>query len=201
MVEPVKKAAAKKAPAKKAAKAAKKAVAEPELLEEMPVAADATAAEVEARATIAEAAAATPLANPFFVLLEKVLATYVQVFIGVLVVGQAINASTAQAAAIAAIPAALTILANGLPVVPIGLPFYVDLILRTVRTYAVSFIGLLIAQPVFKLDRSAAMAAAVGGIPTALAVVKGGLASKVGQANSAALLPARLDMPASVAAA
>lgn len=138
--------------------------------------------------------------RPFIVLAEKVLSTYIQAFITVLIVGPTINVSTAQAAAIAAIPAALTVVANGLPVVPIGLPFYVDLVLRIVRTYVVSFLGYLIAIPTFALDRSILQAAAAGALPAALSLLKGGLASKVGRTDSAALLPLSMDMPASASA-
>lgn len=138
--------------------------------------------------------------KPFLNLAEKVLATWVQVFVTGLLAATALDISTAQAAAIAAIPAALTVVANGLPVVPVGLPFYVDLVLRTVRTYVVAFLGFLVAVPVFSLDYSIGLAAAAAAGPAALAVLKAGLASKVGNADSAALLPTNLDMPVAVAA-
>jgi hypothetical protein len=122
-------------------------------------------------------------------LLEKVLATYVQTFITVLLAGGPMGTSAAQAAAIAAIPAALTVVANGLPEVPGGLPFYVDLTFRTVRTYVVTFLGFVIAVPVFSLDYSIALAASTAAFTACLAVIKGALASKVGNPDSAALLP------------
>lgn len=137
--------------------------------------------------------------SPFISLAEKALATYLQVFVTGLLVADALGASTAQSAAIAAIPAALTVLANGIPVVPSGLPFYVDLVLRTGRTYVVSFLGFLVAVPVFRLDYSIAVAAATSALPAALAVLKGSLASKVGRSDSAALLPLRYDSPVSAA--
>lgn len=137
---------------------------------------------------------------PFVVLLEKVIATYVQSFIGLLFLGDTLDVSTSQAAAISSIPAALTVLANGLPVIPVGLPFYVDLTLRTIRTYVVAFLGLLVALPTFELDYSIGLAAAGGALPAALAVLKGGLASKVGRTDSAALLPASLDSGSAAAA-
>ena len=134
--------------------------------------------------------------NVFYVLGEKVIATYIQAFIGLLMVGTVINASVAQTAAIAAIPAALTVIANGVPMVPIGLPFYVDLAFRAIRTYVVAFLGFVAAVPVFTLDYSIAAAASTAAIPGALAVVKAGIARKVGSSETAALLPASKDIPA-----
>lgn len=125
-------------------------------------------------------------------LLEKTVSTYVQAFITALLVGQTIDISTAQAAALASIPAGLTIIANGLPVVPQGLPFYVDLVGRTIRTYVVSFIGFLVALPVFELNYSILAAASSAALPAALAVIKGALASRVGSHTPAAV-PARFD--------
>jgi len=132
--------------------------------------------------------------NAIVSLLEKVIATFVQAFVAGLIVGPAIDISTAQAAALAAIPAGLTVVANGLPLVPVGLPFYVDLLLRTIRTFASSFLGFLIALPVFSLDYGVLQAAVAASIPAVLTVVKSGLASKVGDHETAALLPARLDL-------
>lgn len=133
--------------------------------------------------------------NALIVLVEKVIATYLQSFVAFLLVGETIDASIAESAAVAAIPAALTVVANGLPTVPPDLPFWVDLVLRTVRTYVVTFVGLIVADPVFSLDISVAAAAATGAIPAALALLKAGLASKVGYDDTAALLPAELDVP------
>lgn len=131
-------------------------------------------------------------------LAEKVVTTYLQAVIAVLTVGSRIDTSAAQAAAIAAIPAALTVVANAASTaqIPQGLPFYVDLILRTARTYVVSFLGFAIAVPVFALDYSIAVAASAAALPAALAVLKAALASRIGALNSAALLPARLDLAA-----
>jgi len=131
--------------------------------------------------------------NPFVVLAEKVATTYVEAFLTILLGGDWLNVSTAEAAAIAALPAALTVIANGTPLVPIGLPFYVDLGLRAVRTYAVTFVGFAAAVPVFALDYSIAVSASAAGMTAALALVKGALASKIGRSDSAAVLPASLD--------
>lgn len=129
-------------------------------------------------------------------LVEKVIATYVEAFVAALLLGSVIDVSTAQAAALAAIPAGLTVISSGMPLVPVGLPFYVDLGLRTIRTYAVSFIGFLVALPVFALDFGTLQAASAAAIPAALAVIKGALSTKIGNPTTAAALPARLDVAA-----
>lgn len=126
-------------------------------------------------------------------LAEKVALTYLQALASLLLLADQLGATTAQAAAIASIPAALTALVNGLPAVPAGLPWALDALLRTIRTYAVSFVGLLIAAPVFSLDLSLASAAAAGALPAALAVLKAAVASRIGNTATAALLPASLD--------
>lgn len=133
--------------------------------------------------------------NALALLLEKALWTFVQAFVATLLVGTAMDVSTAQAAAVASIPAFLTVVANGLPAVPVGLPFYLDLALRIVRTYAVSFLGYLVAVPTFSLDFSILQAAATAGIPAILALLKGAAATRVGDPGTAATLPRRLDPP------
>lgn len=137
----------------------------------------------------------------FVFLLEKVLATYVQAFAGLLLAGPALDLSAAQSASIAALPAAITVIANGLPLVPSGLPFYVDLLLRTVRTYVAVFLGLLVAVPVFRLDIGIAAAAATGALPAALAVLKAALAQRIGDPGTAAVLPRHRDVSSQAAAA
>lgn len=139
--------------------------------------------------------------NYLIALIEKTAATYVQAFASALLLGSVIDISTAQAAALAAIPAALTVVANGLPTIQAGLPFYVDLVLRTARTYVVSFIGFLVALPVFTLDYGVLQAASAAALPAALAVVKGALATKVGDGSTAAALPAKVDPSATPLAA
>jgi hypothetical protein len=144
--------------------------------------------------TIPDPASATP-GNQLLGLVEKTLATYVQALIALLIAAPTLDFSlpTVEAAAIAAIPAGLTIIANGLPGIPVGLPFYTDLLLRAVRTFAASFLGFLIAVPVFSLDEAVLTAAAVGAIPTVLSVIKSALAKRVGADDTAALLPASSD--------
>lgn len=127
-------------------------------------------------------------------LVEKVVLTFVEAFVAFLLMGGLLDVDAAQAAAMAGIAAALTAFANSLPVVPAGQPFYVDLLFRTIRTYLATFIGILVSVPVFSLDTGALQAAAIGALPAALTVVKGLVARKVGDPDTAALLPADSDL-------
>lgn len=131
-------------------------------------------------------------------LAEKVLWTYLQALAAILLAGTVLDVSTAQAAAMAALPAALTVVANGLPIVPEGLRFGVDLVLRSVRTYAVSFLGFLLALPVFSLDYSVLAAASTAALPAVLALIKATAASHLGTTGTAATLPASLDVHAAL---
>jgi len=126
-------------------------------------------------------------------LLERTLSTYVEAVVTFALMQDTLGVDTWKAAAISAIPAGLSLLSSGLPAVPEGLPFYVDVLLRAVRTYAVTFIGLWIAIVPFTLDVTTAQAAALAAIPAALAIVKSGIAGMVGRSGSAALLPASSD--------
>lgn len=67
--------------------------------------------------------------------------------------------------------------------------FIVDLIERTIATYAETFLGLLIASGLgTPADRMALLEkAAIAAIPAALAVAKAGLAKFKGDPNSASL--------------
>lgn len=138
--------------------------------------------------------------KPFLSLAEKALMTYLEALVTFLVAADNLGADKWTMAAVAAIPAALTIIANGLPVIPVGLPFLADALLRVVRTYVVTFIGVLVAAPVFVLSVDAAQAASIAGVTAALAVIKTLLASQVGRSNSAALLPKSLDLEPAAAA-
>lgn len=131
--------------------------------------------------------------------LEKVLWTYLEAFAALLLVGPSIDISTATAAAFAALPAAITFAMNALPPVPIGLPFWLDVVLRVARTFTASFLGYLVGLPVFSLDFGILTAAAMGAIPACLVILKAAAASRLGNPSSAATLPARLD-PAALAA-
>lgn len=144
--------------------------------------------------------------NPWYVpvlsIFEKAVMTYVQAFLALVIAGYTtdFDPSTLTKLAIAALPALFTVLANGLPAIPEGLPFAGDLALRTLRTYVASFLGLLLAssQAQFSIDITTLQIALLGAVPAALAVVKALLAQHVGDSSTAALLPARLDVTSEV---
>lgn len=141
---------------------------------------------------------------PFVTLAEKVFYTYVQAVIALVIVGlsagKTFNFTAVQIAAVAGIPAALTVVANGMPGVPVGLPFVQDMLFRVVRTYVVSFAGFLIAAPTFSFNYSVAAAASAAAIPAVLTVLKAQLAGHFGQVGTPAFLPAHLDASASAPA-
>lgn len=68
--------------------------------------------------------------------------------------------------------------------------FLLDVAERTVTTYAVTFLGLLLASGFDLTSLGALKSAAVASIPAALTVIKGVLSGFVGDPTSAALLPA-----------
>jgi hypothetical protein len=131
--------------------------------------------------------------NQLIGLFEKAATTYVEAFLAVLAASSTLGVSVLQSAAIASIPAALTVIANGIPQPPAHLPFYTDMAFRTVRTYVVSFVGILVAMPMFDFSMSVLQTAALGALPAAFAVVKGVLAGRVGNRDTSALLPLRYD--------
>ncbi|MFD4394636.1 holin [Kitasatospora sp. NPDC058478] len=67
--------------------------------------------------------------------------------------------------------------------------FVLDLVERTVATYAVAFLGLLLADGFDLTSISSLKAAAVAGLPAALTVLKSALGTFVGDPTSAAILP------------
>jgi hypothetical protein len=139
-----------------------------------------------------------PIANA----LERTFWTYVQALIGLLIVrgmtDNIFDVSAVRIAAIAAIPAAASFLSSALPTQLVIRNAYIDLMYRVTRTYAVTFIGLLVAIVPFRLSYSILAAAGAAAVPAALAVIKGFIASRFGDQTTAATLPARLEVPAVV---
>lgn len=126
---------------------------------------------------------------PLLGLAEKAAWTYFQALIALtLVTGTALSFSTQTA--VAALPAALTVLANGLPVTIDGLTYAQDIAFRIVRSFAAGFLGYLLAIPVFTLDASVLQGAKTAGVIAALVVLKGYIAKMIGDPATAATLPA-----------
>lgn len=123
-------------------------------------------------------------------LAEKAVWTYIQALLALVLAANGIagaSLSFTTAMAVAALPAALTVIANGLPQVSGGLPFATDLTFRVIRSFAAAFLGFLLAMPVFTLDWSSGKAALLAGLTAALAVVKGAAASRIGDSSSPAI--------------
>jgi len=128
------------------------------------------------------------------VLGEKTLWTFVEVFLTALLAADQLGADTAQAAGIAAAAAGLTVIANGLPQIELvsGNPL-VDSVGRIIRTGAASFLGFLVAAPVLDLSPTALQAAFVATIPALASALKGAIASRLGNKQTAAALPVSWD--------
>lgn len=70
---------------------------------------------------------------------------------------------------------------------------FTDMLERAIATYAVAFLGLLLADGVDLTSVSVLKAAAIAALPAGLTVVKSFLASFIGDTSSAALLPRQTD--------
>lgn len=137
----------------------------------------------------------SPMVKNLSVLLEKTGATFVEVFLTAWVAADALSLDTAQAAGVAGITAALTVLANGVEQFKVSSSSaWGDIAARTIRTYVAAFLGFLLATPVLELGVSGLQSAALAAIPAGLTVLKGGFSSLVGNVNSGALLPESLDL-------
>lgn len=126
---------------------------------------------------------------------EKTFWTFVQVFLTGWLAADALNFDTGQAAAIAGAAAALTVVANGLPQVEIntGNAFF-DVVGRIIRTGVVAALGYLVAAPVLDLSVDGWKTALMAAAPAVLAAIKGAIAAHVGDTDTAAILPASMDV-------
>lgn len=128
-------------------------------------------------------------------IIERAVATYLEAFVSLLMVANVIGLSTATAAAVAAVPAGLTVIKTGLSrfitllgPVRTGPGFIADLAERAAATYLEALVAFLAVADTIGVSTLAA--AALAAIPTALAVVKAALARFLGDRESAAAIPA-----------
>lgn len=138
-------------------------------------------------------------ARAFVDVAERTLATYLETFVSLLLVADHIGLSAAAAAAVAAIPAALAVVKEGLSRFLLFLDptrtdgsrfgFAYDLAERSLFTYLEALVAFLAVAE--RIDISTVTAASLAGIPAALAVIKGTLARFLGDRESAAVIPAR----------
>lgn len=126
---------------------------------------------------------------------ERVVVTYVEVFLGTLILSSsgAIDLSTARSAALAGIPAAVAALKAAITHLVGSTPRprspLLDLAERALSTYLETFLGVLMVASAYGLSQT--KVALLAALPAGLAVVKGGLATLVpGTATPASLAPA-----------
>lgn len=126
---------------------------------------------------------------------ERTVSTYLQVLIGLLLTLGTIDVHGLAVAAVAAIPAALTVLravAARILRLPVPRTLGVDLLVRVVATYVEAVLGFAIATvalPDGTFDVGALGAAALAAVPAVLSLVKGWLASNVGSPVTGGLTP------------
>lgn len=135
---------------------------------------------------------------PLWALAEKVAAQYVQAFIVALLASSFFNSldwSLATSAAVATIPAAITVLVNATTgaSIPTTWPYLVQVLMRTLRSGASAFGGYLLAVPVFTLDLSLGKAAWGAAGVAMLGVIKAELGRFVGNPDTVAWLPKAVD--------
>ncbi len=129
---------------------------------------------------------------------EKTAATFVEVFLTAFIGSQALGIDSAQAAGLAGVAAALTVVADGAMSFDLSGNGWDDIAGRGLRTAVVGFVSYLVAAPILDLSTEGLKVAALSVIPAVLAVVKSGLAARfVGVVGTGALLPPKYD-PANV---
>lgn len=127
---------------------------------------------------------------------EKVIWQFLMAFAVAMLGVTTMDWSTAQAAAVAGVAAVITLALNSVnaAVIPAGMSFYLDLLLRVLRSAASAFLAFLAAVPMLDLADGDMWRGAVGAAGVAiLTVVKGGAAHVVGNPMTAAVLPGDLD--------
>lgn len=125
---------------------------------------------------------------------EKVVLQFIEAYLGVLLVGQALDWSQNQVALAAGVSAVVTLglAAVNAAAIPPNLSFYEDLGLRVARGGASVFLATLLMEPEI-LSLAAWEAAGAAAISGVLVVVKGAISKRVGNSESAALLSKNLD--------
>lgn len=126
-------------------------------------------------------------------LAERTLATYAEALVSFLILAPVLDADRVLLALVAALPAgfsaAKALLLEWLGKTPAPRSFGVALLERIVATWAVTFLGLVAANPG---DVATYRLAAVSALTAALAVVKGVLAALVGSPDTPSLDPKRI---------
>ena len=126
---------------------------------------------------------------------ERVVVTFVLTFCGlIMVAGPALDLGAAQVALIGGLAAVLSLVKNlitELAGASNGATWWQDMLLRVMGTYVQAWIALVVvvsADGASTIDFSQFQPAALAAIPAALGVLKGWLASKFGDPNTAGFL-------------
>lgn len=128
-------------------------------------------------------------------LAERVVATFVLTFCGlIMVAGPALSLDGAQVALIGGIAAALSLVKNIITEIAgasNGLTWWQDMLLRVMSTYVQVWISLVVvvsADGTSTIDFTQLKPALIAALPAALGVLKGYIASKFGDPNTAGFL-------------
>ena len=124
-------------------------------------------------------------------LAERVATTFVLTFLGIIVMAGTVDLDAAQVALIGGVAAALSLVKNLITEfagVSSGGSLWQDIALRTMATYVQVWIGLVVvagADGSSTLDLTQLQPALLAAVPATLGVLKGLVASRVGDPNTA----------------
>lgn len=124
-------------------------------------------------------------------LAERAASTFTEAFLSTFVLSSALNLDTAEAAAIAAIPAGISVIVNALSAwlatdQPVK-PTWLDWVERIGATFGQTFLGALIVAHHYGL--SELQVASAAGLAAALSIIKGALAQLTGSKTAALFGP------------
>lgn len=129
-------------------------------------------------------------------IVEKVGWTFVQAFLLAFLAMSELGWTAAEAGIAAGVTAVLTLAMSSVTaaVIPVGLPFYTDLMLRILRSGAAAFLAFLLVEPGAVLAGETWQGALGAAGMAVLVALKGGAARFIGNPNSAAILPRGADV-------
>jgi hypothetical protein len=132
--------------------------------------------------------------NRILDVLERSASTFVETFLGLLIVTGLGDVNGIKVAAVAGLAAALSVIKNALTELidaSNGGVWWQDAIERTVWTYLQAFLALVLVNGT--VDFTSWRTSLIAAVPAALAILKSVLAHFTGNPNTAALLPAAVQ--------
>lgn len=159
---------------------------------------DTTGVTIEAVSTIRKTPRVLESLRPIWLVVEKGVSTWLQAAAALLMASgffETLDIDLLGAAAWASVPAGLTVLLNavGAATIPTTAPYPLQVALRTLRTGAAAFLGVLVAVPMFEPSMSLLQAAAVAAGAAVLAAVKAELGRFIGDGATVAWVPESID--------